>query len=118
MKKFIALVALLALTVSTLGLTIIWGPNDPEEQIVSYRVYWAQGTQPFQFLADAGTNTSYTITNAVPGVYRFYITAVNFWTLESDPSNIVATPPPPTSPKMKMLYVIVGAKTNTIINLQ
>lgn len=118
MKKFIALVALIALTASTFGLTVLWNPNDPAEQIVNYRVYWAQGTQPFQFLADTGTNTSYTITNAPPGVYRFYITARNFWTVESDPSDIVATPPLPTSPKMKMLYVIVGTKTNTIINLQ
>lgn len=118
MKKFITLVALMALTVSTLGLTISWSPNDPAEQIVNYRVYWAQGTLPFQVLADTGTETSYTITNAPPGVYRFYITARNFWTVESDPSGIVATPPLPTSPKMKMLYVIVGTKTNTIINLQ
>lgn len=118
MKKFITLVALLALTVSSFGLTILWSPNDPAEQIVNYRVYWAQGTQPFQFLADTGESTTYTITNATPGVYRFYVTARNFWTIESDPSQTVATPPPPTSPKMKMLYVIIGTKTNTIINLQ
>jgi hypothetical protein len=119
MKKCIALVALLALAVSsTFGLTVLWSPNDPSEQITNYRVYWAQGIAPFQFLADTGTNTSYTITNAAPGVYRFYVTAINFWSLESDPSTIVSTPPPATTPKMKMLYVIVGSKTNTIINLQ
>lgn len=118
MKKLIALVALLALTASTFGLTVLWSPNDPSEQIVHYRVYWAQGIAPFQFLADTGTATSYTITNAAPGVYRFYVTAINFWSQESDPSVTVSTPPPATTPKMKMLYVIVGSKTNTIINLQ
>jgi hypothetical protein len=118
MRKFIAVIALLAFIVSTSALTVIWDANDPTEQIVNYRVYWAQGTAPFQFLADTGSATSYTITNATPGVYRFYVTARNFWTVESDPSNTVATPPPPTSPKMKMLYVIIGTKTNTIINLQ
>lgn len=118
-KKLIAVVALLALTVSsTLGLTVLWAPNDPAEQITNYRVYWAQGSLPFQLLADTGTATSYTITNPPPGVYRFYITAMNFWSQESDPSTIVSTPPPASQPKLKMLYVIVGSKTNTIINLQ
>lgn len=118
MKKLIAVVALLALVVSNSALTVLWDANDPSEQIVNYRVYWAQGTGPFQFLADTGTATSYTLTNAAPGVYRFYITARNFWTIESDPSAVMSTPPPPTSPKLKMLYVIIGTKTNAIINLQ
>lgn len=117
-KKIILLVALLALATTTFGLTVAWQPNDPSEQIVNYRVYWAQGTNSFQFLADTGTGTSYTITNAVPGVYRFYVTARNFWSVESDPSAITSTPPGASSPKMQMLYVIIGTKTNTIINLQ
>jgi predicted phage tail protein len=118
MKKLIKVIALFALITSAFGLTIRWGANDPAEQIVNYRVYWSQGTGPFQFLADNGTNTSYTITNATPGVYRFYVTASNFWSVESDPSSIASTPPPATPPQMKMLYVIIGTKTNAIINLQ
>jgi fibronectin type 3 domain-containing protein len=117
MKKFVAVIALLALVASTFGLTVSWKANDPAEKVTNYRVYWAQGSAPFTFLADTGTNTSYTITNAAPGVYRFYVTAWNFWNLESDPSDIASTPPPATSPKMKMLYVIIGTKTNAIINL-
>jgi hypothetical protein len=45
------------------------------------------------------------------------VTAVNLWG-ESDPSATAATPPTASTPKLKILYVIVGSKTNTIINLQ
>ena len=117
MKKLIALITLACLAVSTLGLTISWSPNDPTEQITHYRVYWAQGQGAFTLLADTGTATKYTITNAAPGVYRFYVTAVNFWTDESDPSLTNSTPPLPTQ-KMKMIYAVIGSKTNSIINLQ
>lgn len=118
MKKLITIIALFALVTSAFGLTISWKPNDPAEQITNYRVYWAQGSEPFQLLANTGTNTSYTITYLNPGVYRFYITAMNFWSVESDPSEITGTPPSATSPKLPTLYVIVGSKTNAIINLQ
>jgi hypothetical protein len=118
MKKLISVVALLALIVSSSALTVLWDANDPSEGIINYRVYWAQGTGPFQFLADTGTVTSYTLTNAAPGVYRFFITARNFWTVESDPSQVASTPPAPTSPKMKMLYIVIGTKTNAIVNFQ
>lgn len=122
MRKIISnvllVLAIFLMAVSAFGFTISWKPNDPSEQVTNYRVYWSQGQNPFQMLADTGTNTSYTITNIAPGVYRFYVTARNFWSLESDPSDTVATPPPASSPKVPMLYVIVGTKTNVIVNIQ
>jgi predicted phage tail protein len=118
MKKLISVVALFALVVSTLGLTVSWRAGDPAEQITGYRVYMAQGQSPFEFVGTATNGTSYTITNINPGVYRFYVTALNVWNEESDPSATAITPPPPSGVQAKAVYVVVGSKTNAIINLQ
>jgi predicted phage tail protein len=116
MKKLLMNIAvLLSMAVVTFALTVSWSPNDESERITSYRVYAAKGSEPFQLLTNT-SSTSYTMTNASPGVYRFYVRAVNFWSDVSDPSAEVATPPPAS--QMKMLYVVVGPKTNVVINLQ
>lgn len=107
-----------ALTVLANPITLQWSPS-PEDKgtnFITYVVYQANGpTAPFASVGNVGTNLTYT-TNIAPGLYRFYITAANFWNVESDPSNIASTPStnavaPPTQP---ILYVVVGSKTNIV----
>lgn len=113
----VALIAA-ALTVLANPLTLQWSPSpdDKGTNFVTYAVYQANGaTAPFVNVGNVGTNLTYT-TNITPGLYRFYVTAVNFWNVESDPSNIASTPStnavaPPTQP---ILYVVVGSKTNIV----
>jgi predicted phage tail protein len=118
MKKLISVIALCALAASALGLTVSWKPADPNEQITGYRVYIAQANGEFQYLGTTTNGTTYTITNINPGVYRFHVTALNLWNMESDPSLVVTSPPAPSAVQTKVVYVLVGSKTNTIINLQ
>lgn len=114
MKKLFALLTLLAFTASTFALSISWQPNPAEQQISNYKVYMATGTGEFTLLANAGTNTAYTLPNLTPGVYRFHVTAENLWG-ESPAGNTVTTPPAPGSPVKTVLYVIVGGKTNIVV---
>lgn len=121
-KKLVAFVAVAALIVSTFAtpLTFTWdrSPEDQGTNNVTYAVYQATGTNAFVKIANTSTNVTLS-TNIAPGLYRFYVVAIDFWGIESDPSNTLATPDPkkPTSPKQPILYVIVGSRTNIVVPL-
>ncbi len=105
------------LAAQTKGLTLAWDASASGDQVTNYRVYQATGTNTtFQSVADVGTNLLYTVAIS-PGIYQFRVTALNFWGVESVPSNTISTPPVPGQVKQPILYVIVGGKTNTIVNL-
>jgi hypothetical protein len=115
MKKLLALITLLALTAQTFALSIAWTPNDPGEQISSYKIYMATGTGAFAVVGTS-TTASYTLPTLTPGVYRFHVTAENIWG-EGPTGDILTTPGAPTKVRGSMLYVVVGGKTNSIINI-
>jgi predicted phage tail protein len=122
-KKLLALVAIVALAVNVIAanLTLAWNPSpdDTGTNFVTYAIYQANGTSTnFTVVTNVGNKTTYTFTNIAPGAYKFYITALDVWNTQSDPSNTAAVPAPitPRPPSQPILYVIVGNKTN-IVNL-
>jgi|SRR5712664_1010545 len=98
MKK-LAMLALLLFTAqlvsASVDIQLSWDANPVSDGVTAYKVYQALGvaTQTSQFSYAATTmQTSQIITLPNPGAYSFYVSAVNFWGLESPPSNILGTP--------------------------
>jgi predicted phage tail protein len=116
-KKLITAVALVAIALSASALTISWDANSASENVTKYHIFMATNNGQFSKIASV-TNTTYTITNIAPGVYKFYLMAENFWGLSSAPSVTNGTPVQASAPAVPVLYVIVGNQTNSIINLQ
>lgn len=73
--------------------TLEWDPNT-EPDLAGYKLYWGFSSGDYEFSADVGNQTSYTITGLIPGVtYYIAVTAYNTTGLESDYSNeVVYTP--------------------------
>ncbi|MCK5093262.1 MAG: fibronectin type III domain-containing protein [Spirochaetes bacterium] len=73
--------------------TLEWDPNT-ETDLAGYNLYWGYSSGDYEFSADAGNQTSYTVTGLIPGVtYYFAVTAYNAAGLESDYSNeVIFTP--------------------------
>lgn len=121
MKKkllLLAALALITLAIRAANLSLTWdpSPNDTGTNYIKYVVYQATGTNAFTNSINVGTNRVCTFTNIAPGLYRFYVTAQDVWTNESQPSNTLLIPAPitPLPPVQPILYVIVGSKTNII----
>ena len=91
MKKLLTLFLTLALSARAADLLMGWTASPTVDQTLAYNFYMATGGGAFS-LYRTTTNTTLTVTNLTPGVYRFYVTATNMWG-ESIPSNTVQTPP-------------------------
>lgn len=118
MKRIIALTltiaaAFLALPqavpVQAADVQLTWVANPPVDQVQNYFVYQATGAGAFTKVATVGTALTATLSNLIPGVYRFQITAANAWGVESAPSAILATPPAQPSPVQQVqAWLVIG----------
>ena len=78
--------------------TLTWDPNPEGESITNYTVY-ASPTSNGVYSAVTqvnGSTTNATLTGLPAAERWYYLTARNFWGLESDPSEKVNTPVPAT----------------------
>lgn len=93
MKSLALLLTILfALSTYAADLVLVWNASAAADETTSYNIYVSTGdTAPFSIFATT-TNTTFTITNIVPGRFLIYVTATNLWG-ESLPSNTVKTPP-------------------------
>ena len=81
-----------------------WDANNPAEKVTEYRVYEQQGTNWVK--VGGTTNIFTTLTNVLPGVHTYAVTAANMWE-ESQKSVPVTSPPIPSQPG-KVVMVVVG----------
>lgn len=98
---------LLASTVLTnRQVTVVWDPNPEGESITNYTVYAASASNGvFSAVAQVnGATTNATLTGLAAGERWYYLTAKNFWGLESEPSVKVNTPA--TASKVEGLSVV------------
>jgi hypothetical protein len=93
MKKFFAVVVLLALVfftpikVPAAMITLAWDKN-PESEVKGYKVYYGTSTHNYGYTLDVGNVTSGTITGLMEGLmYYFSATAYNENNFESTYSN-------------------------------
>jgi len=109
MKKFLlAALASMALSLKAADVQLGWDPNPPSDQVTGYKFYLAPGATNAFALYTTTTNTTVTVTNLTPGVYRFQVTAINVWNKESPASNVIQTPPgQPTTPVL-LFFRVVG----------
>lgn len=92
------LLCLAAIAAFAADITLVWDPNDPEDQVTGYRLYQSTNVAgAYQYIGSTN-GTNFVVRNLTPGVYFFYCTASNLWT-ESLPSNTVKTPPVPSAVK-------------------
>ncbi len=61
---------------------LTWSAN-PENNIAGYRVYYGTASRVYPNSADAGSQTTYTVTGLGPGTYYFAVTAYNTSAQES-----------------------------------
>lgn len=120
MKKLLATIAFFVTLIATiyacLGASLVWDANT-EPDLQGYRLYHANGTNEFKFVAEIRNATSITLTNVPPGTNQFYLTAINTAQLESQPSNIV-TANVPRAPQNFQLIVTSTGTNVTILQLQ
>lgn len=109
-----------ATTVGTTGnVKIGWDPNPVSDQVTGYKLYSAPAeTGPFlPLLSVGGSVTNAVHTNAPVGIIWYYLTATNFWGLESDPSEKVHTPAGPTSvTNVTIVRIPTGVQVNWAAN--
>ena len=80
---------------------VAWDPN-PESNIAGYRIYWG----PIGGAETNSTDVGFATTGAITDLdfettYFFFVTAYNFFGLESDPSAVLEyTTPQPRSPRI------------------
>lgn len=89
---FLSAIAVLLLAVARVDaaqITVAWDRN-PETDVVGYIVEYGPASAPFSQSADAGSATTWTLTNALSGtVYSFRVVAYNSNGERSDPSSPV-----------------------------
>lgn len=107
MTKKLVLLLILALShlsafavVATTNRTVIvaWDPNPSADQVTNYTLYAAPTSNGVYTAISSvvGSVTNTVLTNLVAQERWYYLTAKNFWGLESDPSEKVHTPDAPT----------------------
>jgi len=72
------------------SLALIWNPSTAAG-VTGYHIYYGTDGTNFQYVIDAGTNTSYTVTGLQEGqTNSFVVTAYNAQGVESAPSNLIS----------------------------
>jgi hypothetical protein len=100
----VSLPALAVLQTPGTTITLGWDPStDPS--VVGYHLYYGVASGTYTNMIDAGTNTSVTVSNLVPGVtYYFAVTTYTAAGVESMPSSeITYTVPVPNPPTLNSI---------------
>ena len=101
-----AVLAARASAQSTRDIQLGWSHSPtPEQGKVSYNLYMAQGASAFSLYATT-TNHTMTVTNLVPALYTFQVTATNLWT-ESLPSLPLSTPAAAVTNAPSLVFLIM-----------
>lgn len=84
---------------ASIPVTLAWDPNS-ESDLAGYKLYyWRDGTTNQVLTVDVGNKTNITVQLTAPAsTYRFYLTAYNTGSLESQPSAQVSDPTPAYQP--------------------
>ena len=77
------------LNLAPVDVTLEWDPNT-EPDLAGYNIYWGYASGDYTFSADVGNQTTYTVTDLIPGMTYYYAaTAYDTDDLESDYSDEV-----------------------------
>ena len=109
----VALLFLSACKADAADVQLAWVANPSTDQVQNYSVWQASGAAgAFAKVQTVGTNLNATVSNLVPGVYRFQVTAANAWGVDSAPSSVVSTPPAQPSPVQQVqAWLVIGNGT-------
>lgn len=109
---FILIVLGLSVPLAGKSVTLSWDPVD-DADLRTYRIHWGTASQHYEFFADVGTTTTYTLVGLQDDVkYYFVVTAIDFWGNESEFSNEVASSGSQQQPSLPQRFDLGDAYPN------